>query len=84
MESFFAILVWIISIIVLSVIIGEIRFRYLKKKTISKKENKKQTNKKKNNDGGFHRSDLRVSENCCNNDSYGVICVKCGRCGRKF
>lgn len=28
--------------------------------------------------------DYEPSENCCNDDSYGAICVKCGKCGRKF
>lgn len=32
----------------------------------------------------FAHIDYSVSENCKNPDSYGVICVKCGKCGRKF
>lgn len=28
--------------------------------------------------------DYEPSENCCNDDSYGAVCVKCERCGRKF
>ena len=28
--------------------------------------------------------DYEVAENCENPDSYGMICVKCGKCGRKF
>lgn len=28
--------------------------------------------------------DYGISENCVNPDSYGVICVKCGECGRTF
>lgn len=28
--------------------------------------------------------DYSVAEECKNKDSYGVICVKCGECGRKF
>ncbi len=28
--------------------------------------------------------DYEVADNCCNDDSFGVICLKCGRCGRKF
>lgn len=32
----------------------------------------------------FNRSEYRVSPNCKNPDSYGIICIKCGQCGRKF
>lgn len=28
--------------------------------------------------------DYDVAENCENPDSYGMVCVKCGKCGRKF
>ena len=28
--------------------------------------------------------DYSPAENCCNDNSYGMLCVKCGRCGRKF
>jgi hypothetical protein len=28
--------------------------------------------------------DYEPSEECCNDNSYGMLCVKCGRCGRKF
>ncbi|MBQ0112992.1 MAG: hypothetical protein KBT03_07670 [Bacteroidales bacterium] len=28
--------------------------------------------------------DYNVSKNCNNEDSYGCVCVKCGKCGRKF
>lgn len=28
--------------------------------------------------------DYGISENCVNPDSYGVICVECGECGRTF
>lgn len=28
--------------------------------------------------------DYEPSENCCNDDSFGSLCVKCGKCGRKF
>lgn len=28
--------------------------------------------------------DYHVSENCCNDDSYRQVCVKCEKCGRKF
>ena len=28
--------------------------------------------------------DYEPSKNCCNDDSYGMLCVKCGMCGRKF
>lgn len=79
------ILIWMVSIIVLSVIIGEIRFRYLKKQDLQERENnKKDGEEAKDNYKGFHSGACRVSKNCCNPDSYGTICVKCGRCGRKF
>lgn len=29
-------------------------------------------------------ADYKPSENCCNDNSYGEICVKCEQCGRKF
>lgn len=29
-------------------------------------------------------ADCYVSDGCKNPDSYGVICVKCGECGRTF
>ena len=32
---------------------------------------------------GIH-IDYDVSPDCVNPDSYGEICVRCGRCGRKF
>ena len=28
--------------------------------------------------------DYEPSENCCNADTYGALCVKCEKCGRKF
>ena len=28
--------------------------------------------------------DYRPADNCSNLDSYGEICVRCGKCGRKF
>lgn len=28
--------------------------------------------------------DYAPSKNCCNDKSYGEVCVKCGKCGRKF
>ena len=28
--------------------------------------------------------DYDPSENCCNDDTYGALCVKCEKCGRKF
>lgn len=28
--------------------------------------------------------ELNISSKCENSHSYGVICVRCGRCGRKF
>lgn len=32
----------------------------------------------------YYHSDSRISKRCQNVESYGVICIKCGRCGRKF
>ena len=29
-------------------------------------------------------ADYEPSENCCNDDSFGCVCVKCEKCGRKF
>lgn len=28
--------------------------------------------------------DYKPAENCCNDNSYGEMCVKCEKCGRKF
>lgn len=28
--------------------------------------------------------DYEVANNCCNDYSFGEICLKCGKCGRKF
>lgn len=28
--------------------------------------------------------DYEPAEKCCNDDSFGAICVKCEKCGRKF
>lgn len=28
--------------------------------------------------------DYKPSPNCCNDDTFGSVCVKCERCGRKF
>lgn len=28
--------------------------------------------------------DYQVSDECKNPDSYGIVCVKCGECGRTF
>ena len=44
-----------------------------------KKRNNKQQKVKE-----FYRVDFGVSKRCCNIKSYGVICLKCGQCGRKF
>lgn len=83
METWTYILIYVVSIIVLSIIIGEIRFQYLKKCN-AKEKNKKQTNKEAKESDEFYKTDYRASKDCCNSDSYGIICVKCGRCGRKF
>ena len=32
----------------------------------------------------FVFADYEPADNCVNPDSYGMICVKCGQCGRKF
>ena len=29
-------------------------------------------------------ADCYVSDECKNPDSYGIVCVKCGECGRTF
>ncbi len=84
MNAFIAILIWVISIILITLIGGEIRFRYLKKKSTNQKNNEEQSNNKENITDGYNRSELRPARNCCNTDTYGVICVRCGRCGRKF
>lgn len=36
------------------------------------------------NEEVYHRACYRPSENCKNRDSYGIICIRCGKCGRKF
>jgi len=28
--------------------------------------------------------DYEISDDCCNEDSFGYVCLKCGQCGRKF
>ncbi len=28
--------------------------------------------------------DYEISNDCCNEDSFGCVCLKCGQCGRKF
>lgn len=28
--------------------------------------------------------DYEISENCCNGNSFGVVCLKREKCGRKF
>ena len=28
--------------------------------------------------------DYEVSDCCCNEDSFGTVCLKCGQCGRRF
>lgn len=80
MQGVVTIFIYIVSLIVLSIIFGEIRFRFFLRKNDKKKEKvtKKSTSKE------FFMSDIRPSKNCCNDDSYGEICIKCGRCGRKF
>lgn len=47
-------------------------------------ENYKSKKIKRQQNRGYHRSDMKPSANCCNSESYGCICVKCGRCGRRF
>lgn len=32
----------------------------------------------------FIHVDYAPSEKCNNTDTFGMICVKCGQCGRKF
>ena len=33
---------------------------------------------------GLYFVEYRPSKNCCNRESYGQICLKCERCGRRF
>ncbi len=28
--------------------------------------------------------DYEISNDCCNENSFGYVCLKCGKCGRKF
>ena len=28
--------------------------------------------------------DYEISDDCCNEDAFGCVCLKCGKCGRKF
>lgn len=48
------------------------------------KEEKERKEKEKHRTKSFFQLDYKPSNNCCNSDTYGVVCVKCGRCGRKF
>lgn len=45
---------------------------------------KRKGNKETNSGRKFYGVDYKPSPTCKNLDSYGCICVKCGRCGRKF
>lgn len=29
-------------------------------------------------------ADYAPAANCCNDDSFGCLCIKCGMCGREF
>lgn len=39
---------------------------------------------KKNNNVKSLFVDYPVSDECINSDTYGIVCIKCGRCGRTF
>lgn len=28
--------------------------------------------------------DYEISDDCCNEESFGCVCLKCEKCGRKF
>lgn len=34
--------------------------------------------------GEFRRASYKPTSNCEESSSYGVVCVRCGKCGRKF
>ena len=58
-------------------------------KLIDLNERRQQKKKKKihgrsDSSKEFYGVDYKPSSICMNPDSYGYICVKCGRCGRKF
>lgn len=36
------------------------------------------------NDNEIIFTDYIPAKNCCNLDTYGAVCLKCGECGRKF
>lgn len=48
------------------------------------KKEKEKKEKKKHRTKFFFKCDYKPGYDCCNNNSYGTVCVKCGRCGRKF
>lgn len=87
-----AILMWCFKLITFQIgtaiffyFIGALSYAMLGKKQTKQQDNEKQSkDNKEEGHGGFHRRELRPSENCCNSDTYGVICVRCGRCGRRF
>lgn len=88
MQGLIAAIIWFILLIIFSIIFGEIRFRiYLKRSDIKSKKQNKEKNEieiqnDEKHDNGFHKSDIKPLKNCCNPASYGMICVRCGRCGR--
>ncbi len=86
MQGVEAVLLYIISIIVLSVIFSEIRFRFFLRREKSRvriKEKSKVIDEKIDNEPTVIIA-LKPLADCCNPASYGCICVKCGKCGRKF
>lgn len=93
-----AIVMWCLNLITFEIgtaiffyFLGAFSYAISEKKSTKQEDNEKQSkdkraqsDKKENSKGGFHRNELRPSVNCCNSNTYGVICVRCGRCGRKF
>lgn len=79
MSAGIVILIFFTVIIIFSCIMGEIRFKYLKKQ-----KEKEEAKKEKERNSDFYRNGAyRINVNCCNSET-GAVCVKCGRCGRKF
>ena len=89
MQGVETVLIYIISIIVLSVIFSEIRFRFCLRREKSRGRIKEKSKVIEVIDERIDREPtviiaLKPLAYCCNPASYGCICVKCGKCGRKF
>lgn len=90
MEALIAVIIFLVSLAVVTFVYGKISERFFLSEN-SKNKKSENTEEKSHNKSkevtvseGFHMKDLRPSVNCCNLDSYGCVCVKCGRCGRIF